>query len=80
MALPEHIQNAPRLWPGSLLYYDAFWSLSSCRTYGQGIIGEIPWTAVRSYADEYEFGGDQRATLFHAILALDAVYRSKQSK
>lgn len=42
--------------------------LGSCRHY-EG--GEIPWTAIREYADEYEFDEDQRVILFSVIRGVD---------
>ncbi len=42
--------------------------LGSCRFY-EG--GEIPWTAMREYADEYDFDEDQRVILFDVIRNVD---------
>lgn len=78
--LPEAIQNAPSIYPGGLLYYEGFWELNTCRSYGNGVVGPIPWTAVRAYADEHEFKGHSRADLFTIIRALDDAYLAKVNK
>ena len=78
--MPDHILNAPSILLGGTLYYDAFWCLTSCRVQGNGVLGEIPWTAIRSYADEYEFTGEQRETLFFVVQGLDSHYVKKLAK
>jgi hypothetical protein len=50
------------------LYYFAFVDLGSCRFY-EG--GEIPWTALREYADEYDLDEDQRVILYQVIRSVD---------
>lgn len=42
--------------------------LGSCRNY-EG--GEIPWTAIKEYADEYELDEDQRVILFNVMRTVD---------
>ena len=42
--------------------------LSSCRYY-EG--GEIPWTALKAYADEYELDEVQRSMLYQIIRTVD---------
>lgn len=42
--------------------------LGSCRNY-EG--GEIPWTAIKQYADEYDFDEDQRVIIFEVIRNVD---------
>lgn len=34
-------------------------------------VGKIPFTAIRAYADEYQFEGEQREDLFYFIRAID---------
>lgn len=54
--------------PYAELYYFAFVDLGSCRFY-EG--GEIPWTAIRDYAEEYELDEDQRVILYNVIRSVD---------
>lgn len=42
--------------------------LGSCRQY-EG--GEIPWTAIREYCDEYDLDEDQRVILNDVIRSVD---------
>ena len=77
--LPEAIANAPQLLPGLDLYYDAFLALSSCRSLGMAE-GPIPWTAIRSFADEGGFEGEQRDDLFFHVRSLDRVYLDWRAK
>lgn len=42
--------------------------MGSCRNY-EG--GEIPWTAIREYADEYELDEDQRVIMYNVIRTVD---------
>ena len=50
------------------MYYFAFTDLGSCRNY-EG--GEIPWTAIKLYADEYDFDEDQRVIIFEVLRNVD---------
>src|SRR5690606_17697910 len=65
---PKAIANAPDVEPESELYYFAFIDLGSCRNY-EG--GEIPWTAIKAYADEYALDEDQRVLMFNVIRSID---------
>jgi hypothetical protein len=51
-----------------MIYMFAYLDLGSCRNY-EG--GEIPWTAMKAYADEYEFDEDQRVILYNVIREVD---------
>lgn len=73
--LPERIKNAPQLWMGLSLYYNAFQELSSCRNHGMGI-GPIPWQAINDYCMTYEIEDEQREDMFHYIAVLDTNYRA----
>lgn len=65
---PRAIADAPDVSPYAELYYFAYIDLGSCRNY-EG--GEIPWTAIKEYADEYELDEDQRVILFNVIRSVD---------
>lgn len=54
--------------PQTELYYFAYVDLGSCRNY-EG--GEIPWTAIKEYADEYDLDEDQRVILYSVIRDVD---------
>ena len=61
----------------------AFWELSSCRDYGGGVTGPIPWTAIMQYADRSRMDADMTDIFLNVIRALDSVwieYQSKNSK
>lgn len=72
-ALPAAIANAPDLIPGLGLYYEAFWSLDSCRINGMGR-GRIPWTATLAYVDEYGILGEQRDHFFALLTRMDGAF------
>lgn len=68
--LPERILNKPQLHKGLTLFLEAFYELSSDRQTGLGV-GYIPFTAIKSYADEYGFEGEQREDLFYFVREID---------
>ena len=74
---PAFIADAPDIEPESMLYYYAFIDLGSCRNYEAG---EIPWTAIREYADEYELDEDQRVIMFHVIRSVDIWFLEEMEK
>ncbi len=76
--LPAAIREVPDLWMGLGLYYQAFWDLDSCRTYGMSE-GPIGWLSVDAYATARGFDEEQRADLHHHIAAMDRVYLKHQS-
>lgn len=74
---PKAIADAPDLEPESELYWFAWIDTGSCRYY-EG--GEIPWTALRAYADEYEMDEDQRVILYQVIRAVDMWFLTEVGK
>lgn len=77
--LPERIANKPQLTLGLEIFLEAFYELSSDRPAGLGI-GQIPFTAICQYADEYGFEGEQREDLFYFVRAIDkAIVKLLQS-
>jgi hypothetical protein len=74
MPVPEKIRNAPQLRLGLELYLEAFYDLNSCRPAAWGI-APIPWTAMRDYADAYDFEDDQRERLMRHVPLLDQAFR-----
>lgn len=79
MPLPKAIENAPELWPGLELYFNAWFELDSTRAIGMGV-GPIPWNAIESYCQALELGAEQKAKMHRLVRALDRVYLDKQRK
>lgn len=74
MPIPDKIRNAPQLRLGLELYLEAFYDLNSCRQSGWGL-SPIPWTAMRDYAEAFDFDEDQAESLFHHVPVLDQAFR-----
>jgi len=73
LPIPEKIKNAPEILPGLQFYYTAFYDLGSCRMGGMSE-GEIPWVAVKSYAEWYELDEFEFYDFWKAIKQMDMVY------
>jgi hypothetical protein len=73
LPLPERMQNAPRLWLGLELYWQAFWDLTTCRTSGWSV-APIPWSAMKEYAEVLELDDEQRESMFYLVRAMDNAY------
>lgn len=71
--IPDRIANAPELTLGLMLYMQAFFDLDSERQVGFSV-GRIKWSAIRDYADAFEFDAIQTEDLFYFIKELDKVY------
>ena len=58
----------------------AFWELSSCRDFGGGATGPIPWTVIMQFADRQ--GLDKEATdiFLEIIRSLDSAWLEYQNK
>lgn len=76
--LPEEIKNKPELLPGLDLYYLAFFDISDCRSMGMQV-GPIPWTVVRTYANELGFDQDQTEALHYHIRMMDDEFLRRNS-
>lgn len=72
--IPRVIQEAPELEPGLALYYNAFTTVTSCRSAGGMGIGPIMWTAKRDYCDEYGIVGVQREYMYEMLSRMDGAY------
>jgi len=79
LPLPAKIREAPSLFQGLELYYDAFLELSSCRFTGFAL-GPIPWTAMRDYAEAFELDEEQKDDLFYFVRAMDVAYLEHQAR
>lgn len=73
MPLPNRIQNAPELFVGLELYFNAFLDLSTCRAVGAAV-GPIPFTAALSYCEMYQIEGEQREDFLWLMQRLDHKY------
>jgi hypothetical protein len=52
----------------------AFWELSSCRYFGSGAIGPIPWNRVCEYAEKKGLDGSLIAVFEVVMRELDEEY------
>lgn len=77
--LPSKFANAPRLWPWLKLYWDAFWDLTTCRSSGLSV-APIPWSAVRDYAETFEFDDEQTSSLYFLVRAMDNAYMDYRAR
>jgi hypothetical protein len=73
MPLPERIKNAPELFIGNELYYEAFSQLTSSRQVGMGL-GPVPTLAIIEWGLVNNLDADQREDLLWFIPRLDAKY------
>lgn len=80
LPLPERIANAPELLPGLEFYYGAFLDCSTCRSYGGGSEGPIPWLAVDDYIGRKGIIGEQAEDVFYHVQQLDNAYRDFKNK
>ena len=69
--LPDRIANAPQLKVELQLYFQAFIELESERPEGFSGLRPIPGGAVRQYARDYEFSGDQTEKLIYFVRKMD---------
>jgi len=71
--LPDWFLEEPELLPGDTFYLEAFWELSTCRSFGNGM-GPIPWTAIIEYGLRFGLDDDMLAPFVTVIRAMDAEY------
>lgn len=67
---PDFIKDAPELLPGLSLFYTAYWDLVGDRAESGA---PIKWTAIRDYAQHYNFDDYQTEALFIHIREMDNV-------
>ena len=73
LPLPKRIANAPELWLGLELFYDAFWDLNSCRDAGWSL-GPVPWTVIHDFATAFQLDDEQFDDLYYYIRRMDDAY------
>lgn len=72
--LPDAIANAPELFSGLEVYYEAFLELTTCRQVGFGE-GPIPWDAIDRYAERHGIADEEDYEDFvDMVRALDDAY------
>jgi len=72
-AIPKHILNAPDIEPYDEVFWRAYVRLDTCRSGGMCAM-PIPWTAIRDYADWYDFCEEQFERLESVIGKMDRAY------
>jgi hypothetical protein len=73
---PQQLYQQPELTDVESYYLDVFYILSSERSIGMSL-GPIPYSAIRSYADEHDIVNRDEFDYFFGILrVLDAEYIS----
>lgn len=63
---------------GDEFYLAAFWELSSTRSQGWGE-GQIPWTAMKDYAEFHELEDDVARAFVQVMRAMDSAYLEWQA-
>lgn len=69
--LPAWVDEEPDLEPLERFFLDAFWDLSTCRALGM-VIGPIPTTAMREYADRYQLDWENSRDFVTILREMDA--------
>lgn len=73
LPIPKRIANAPILKQGLELYFEAFFSLCSCRVVGMSL-GEIPWISIRQYCVMVGLCEEQTEDMHFFIQQMDREY------
>ena len=84
MPIPEKIKNAPELYMGLQLFFNAFTDLSSSRGASGLSEGLIPWWVIQDYCDRNELDADTTEDMHYHICQLDLArakyYKRKEEK
>jgi hypothetical protein len=72
-ALPERIQNAPNLFTGLELFFQAFVELNTNRNTGWSA-GPIPGWCIDDYADRLELTKEEAEDLTYHIRMMDQAF------
>ena len=73
-ALPDWYTDCPPAVRGDYFYIESFWELSSCRVYGQGTMGPIPWTALVQFSDRCKMDETTARIFLTVIRHLDQTW------
>ena len=71
--LPDRIQNAPDLFLGLELFFNAFVELNTCRSTGWSA-GPIPSWCIDEFADRSELNEEETEDLHYHIRMMDAAF------
>lgn len=74
MPIPAKFRDAPELFAGIEVFYNAFMDMTSCRDLGFGQIGPISWLTVQRYCEVYGIEGEQREDMFYHVGRMDRAY------
>lgn len=74
--LPDRIKNAPKLFAGLQLYFQAFFDLDAERSHQFGFQA-IPRSAIVNYCDELELDDEQRADMLHHVRGMDRAHLAR---
>jgi len=72
-ALPDRIQNAPDLFLGLELHFQAFIELNTCRNTGWSA-GPIPSWAIYEFADREDLNEDESEDLHYHMRTMDGEF------
>lgn len=77
--LPEWYDDEPLIDPVDIFYLKSFYDLSTCRSSGMSI-GQIPWTAMITYATHYGLAWDVTEAFIDIMREMDEAYIDDQTK
>ena len=77
--IPDNILNAPQLREGLHVFIQAFFDLDTERSHSMGATA-IPWSAIASYADAYDFTREQKDDLLFLVKSMDADHLERVRK
>lgn len=72
--LPQWYLDAPMLRPGDEFYLQAFFELSTERSFGMGAIGPIPWSRIIDYGQRAGLDKQMQDVLVRVLRTLDEEY------
>jgi len=77
LGCPSFLSERPKLKHHLIFYWNAFWTLSTCRPIGMGE-GPIPWTSVAQYVETYDL--PDLDSMWSIIQNMDSVYIKERQK
>lgn len=75
---PDRIVNKPKLAPGLVFFFDAFWELDTERSLAD--LAPIPWSKVIMYGKEHGLGVEDREDLLYLIREGDNAYLRRMAE
>lgn len=73
-AMPSHIPPEPELKSEDSWYLSSFFDLSTDRAIGMGGVGPIPYQAIISYCEFWEFDQESSEIFIRIVRELDSVF------